>query len=287
MTRQNISVGTTANDGTGDTLRQAGIKINDNFTELYTRLGGDGDTLSTQVTLEDSAVVFEGSTTDAYETRLIAENATADRTLRFPNVSGNIVVDGATQTLTNKTITSPTITDPKISTEILDSNGNEIIKLSPADGAVREITIGNSDSSGYPFIKADGTTDSAVNLELSGKPGTTGAVTINKLALLSIGGNSSALVDDDNGDVDETVSHVICNKTSGTLALTLQKGTVSGELKVFTNRTSNNVTITPSGSIFAGVSSITIGNKGSLTCIWDDADSNWFVLSQYNSTISS
>lgn len=35
MAKQVIAVGTTANDGTGDTLRDAIIKVNDNFDELY------------------------------------------------------------------------------------------------------------------------------------------------------------------------------------------------------------------------------------------------------------
>jgi Bacteriophage T4 gp9/10-like protein. len=35
MAQQTINLGTVANDGTGDTLRDAGGKINDNFTELY------------------------------------------------------------------------------------------------------------------------------------------------------------------------------------------------------------------------------------------------------------
>ena len=35
MSRQNINIGTTANDGTGDPLRTAFDKINDNFIELY------------------------------------------------------------------------------------------------------------------------------------------------------------------------------------------------------------------------------------------------------------
>jgi Bacteriophage T4 gp9/10-like protein. len=35
MAQQTINLGTVANDGTGDTLRDAGDKINDNFTELY------------------------------------------------------------------------------------------------------------------------------------------------------------------------------------------------------------------------------------------------------------
>ena len=35
MTKQTILVGTVANDGTGDTLRSAGLKINNNFNETY------------------------------------------------------------------------------------------------------------------------------------------------------------------------------------------------------------------------------------------------------------
>jgi hypothetical protein len=35
MTQRSINVGSTANDGTGDSIRLAGKKINDNFTELY------------------------------------------------------------------------------------------------------------------------------------------------------------------------------------------------------------------------------------------------------------
>ena len=37
MAKQTISTGSAANDGTGDTLRSAGVKINSNFTELYDR----------------------------------------------------------------------------------------------------------------------------------------------------------------------------------------------------------------------------------------------------------
>ena len=45
MALQSLGLGTLANDGTGDTLRSGGTKINANFTEIYTTLG-DGSTLS-------------------------------------------------------------------------------------------------------------------------------------------------------------------------------------------------------------------------------------------------
>ena len=35
MAKQTINIGTTANDGTGDPLRTAMIKVNDNFNEIY------------------------------------------------------------------------------------------------------------------------------------------------------------------------------------------------------------------------------------------------------------
>lgn len=40
MAKQTINVGTSANDGTGDPLRDAFIKTNDNFTELYNKSVG-------------------------------------------------------------------------------------------------------------------------------------------------------------------------------------------------------------------------------------------------------
>lgn len=42
MTKKTIGLGATANDHAGDSLRTAGGKINDNFTELYDALGING-----------------------------------------------------------------------------------------------------------------------------------------------------------------------------------------------------------------------------------------------------
>ena len=38
MANSIINIGTLANDGTGDDLREAFIKVNNNFSELYARL---------------------------------------------------------------------------------------------------------------------------------------------------------------------------------------------------------------------------------------------------------
>jgi hypothetical protein len=63
MAKQNINVGTAANDKKGDSLRAAFQKVNANFTELYTELG-----LVNDVTLSLGAFEFAGSvmsTTDS------------------------------------------------------------------------------------------------------------------------------------------------------------------------------------------------------------------------------
>ena len=127
MTRQNIGIGSAANDGNGDTLRTAGTKINANFREIYTFLA-DSNNLSTQISLENDAVVFEGSTANDFEIRLKAKDATADRDIILPNVSGNLVLDSATQTLTNKTLTAPVISSI--------SNGGTVTIPSGADTLV-------------------------------------------------------------------------------------------------------------------------------------------------------
>ena len=46
MAQQTINIGTVANDGTGDPLRTAFDKTNDNFTEVYAGLGVPDDSVT-------------------------------------------------------------------------------------------------------------------------------------------------------------------------------------------------------------------------------------------------
>ena len=113
MTRQVLNRGTIANDGTGDTLRTASLKIEQNFQEIYNKLG-DGASLMPLIDFDSDAIVFEGTTLDAFKTRLRADDPTTNRTVRIPNYGGSLVMDSATQTLANKTLLSPVITTPQI-----------------------------------------------------------------------------------------------------------------------------------------------------------------------------
>ena len=63
----------------------------------------------TDIGVFTSTIVMEGSTADAHELTLSAGDPTVDRTATFPDATGTIVLDTATQTLTNKTLTTPVI----------------------------------------------------------------------------------------------------------------------------------------------------------------------------------
>lgn len=100
MARRTINTGSLANDGTGDTLRTAGIKINSNFEELYARLGGDSSASGTTL-LTDSGLDFVGV---SYRTKLGFVEGASQIEITFPDSTGNILLDTATQTITNKTL---------------------------------------------------------------------------------------------------------------------------------------------------------------------------------------
>ena len=57
MAYQSIGVGTLAGDGTGDTLRVGGTKVNANFTELYDMLG-DGSDLTSGISVSGSTITL-------------------------------------------------------------------------------------------------------------------------------------------------------------------------------------------------------------------------------------
>ena len=313
MTRQNINIGSTANDGTGDTLRSAGTKINQNFQEIYTQLGGDSSNLTTQVTIKDSGgvgtIIYEGTSADSHETKLIVDQPTADRTVTIPNATGTIVLRSSTDTLTNKTLTTPiiasisnsgtmtvptgggtlatiggtqtftnkTLTSPilntaKIGTSLNDVNGNELIKVTATGSAVNEITIANGASTTGPTLSATG---SGANLNIIMTPKGTGSVELNKAAF-----SSSTITA--NGAASTAATLIIGDKGSQ-LDVSLADGTTVGEYKIFTNKGAGELHVTPA-NFSAGTKFALAQNEGA-TCIWDG--SNWFLVgNQSTSTVS-
>lgn len=151
MARQTLNRGTTANDGTGDTLRTAAQKINENFEELYLSIGGDSATAT--VTLTDQGVVFEGQSEDAFETTLIAVEPTADNIVYVPNDGGTLILDSCAQTLTNKTILSPSLTTPSIKDNDSSHSYNITVGNLSANRNIAIPTLTTNDT----FVFADAT----------------------------------------------------------------------------------------------------------------------------------
>jgi hypothetical protein len=70
MAKQTIGLGTTANDHTGDSLRSAGTKINNNFNEIYTAIGNG--TVSTLATVAKTGAYTDLSGTPPTAPALVA-----------------------------------------------------------------------------------------------------------------------------------------------------------------------------------------------------------------------
>ena len=164
MAKQTINIGSTANDGTGSSLRAAGDLVNDNFNEIYTELG-DGSTLaiiSKTQTLSNKTIDLGSNTVTGslaeFKTALQSDSfATAASTTTFTNKTIDLGDNTATgslaefntalqgdsfvsltgsETLTNKTLTTPTIAEIDSGADImldatgdifLDAGGKDII----------------------------------------------------------------------------------------------------------------------------------------------------------------
>ena len=111
MARQTVNTGSAANDNTGDTMRTAGTKINANFSEIYTILGGDSVTATTNMQFGNNTIVAEGASANDFETTLTFTDPTADRTITFPDATGTVQLTGGAQSLTSAVLTTPQIQD--------------------------------------------------------------------------------------------------------------------------------------------------------------------------------
>ena len=130
--------------------------------------------------------------------------------------AGDVTLTG-TQTLTNKTLTSP-----KVGTSILDTNGNELAKVTATSSAVNEFTIANAATGNDPTLSATGG-DS--NIDIAIKPKGTGE---------SVFGTGAA-------------SAAITSSGAHDLILDTNSGTNSGTITI-TDGSNGDITIAPNGT---------------------------------------
>jgi hypothetical protein len=161
------------------------------YTVQFKYASGSGDTFTFSATDKGDAVVFatanDGTNPDIYT---------------LPN--GTVTLSG-TQTLTNKTLTSP-----KIGTSILDTNGNELFKLTATSSAVNEITYNNAATGNKPTLTASG---DDTNIGVSIQPKGSGTVTIDALTFPAGDGTSGqALVTNGSGTLSFDTAGITTGK---------------------------------------------------------------------------
>ena len=217
MTKQTINIGSNANDGTGDPLRTAFDKINDNFTELY---GSDNDLNTLDANLDVNNYIITTGVTNGNIT--ITPNGTGDLLLgalrvngtsisadnsTFINLNEGVIIDGtlrvddAVNLNTSLTLAAgATITEFATSTAL----GTSDTKV-PTQNAVKAYVDAQNVAQAMTFV-GDDSTGTAVNsgetFQILGGTGLTSAVTGDAITL----------------DIDATVatltgSQTLTNKT--------------------------------------------------------------------------
>ena len=149
MAYQGIGTGTLPNDDTGDNLRNAGIKINDNFSELYSHFG-DGTNLT--------AIVGTGIAT---ESGIVGTGVTL---IEFKGSAvGEVVVESGIATITVSDFQESLYGDTDVNTHLnLSSAGtNEVLSY---------------DGSDYTWVSNAGYTNSNVDTHLNQSNPTAGYV---------------------------------------------------------------------------------------------------------------
>ena len=147
------------------------------YTVQFKYASGSGDTLTFSATDKGDKLIF-ASANDGTNPDIV--------TLSFG--SGDVTLTG-TQTLTNKTLTSPAI-----GTSILDTNGNELFKLTATSSAVNEITYNNAATGNKPTFTASG---DDTNIGVSIQPKGSGTVTIDALTFPAADGSSGQILQTD------------------------------------------------------------------------------------------
>lgn len=86
MSKQTVNIGTSPNDGNGDSLRVGGDKINDNFDEVYLHLN-----TSSTVSVSGGTITLDFNQSgvgDLFKRKFVGgANISADKTIAFSNDS--------------------------------------------------------------------------------------------------------------------------------------------------------------------------------------------------------
>jgi len=153
------------------------------------KLSSQGGTMTGDLTMgEDTKIIFEGATDDAYETTLTVTDPTADRTITLPNVTGTVVTTGDTGSVATAMIAADAVNGTKIADDAINS---EHI----ADGSVDLVhlsanSVNSSKIVDGSIVAGDLASDAVTTVKI-----TDDAVTADKLANTSVTAGSYTATD--------------------------------------------------------------------------------------------
>ena len=222
MARQAINIGSSANDGTGDPLRTAFDKINDNFVELY---GGDNDINTLDANLNVNNFAITSGVTNGNIT--ITPNGTGNINL------GSITINGS-QVSSND------------STQITLADNTQTTGTVNIDGAA---TLGSTLAVGTSLALATGATVTGIDNGALGSSAT----------LLATQGAIKTYVDAQvtASDLDFTAD----DSTTNSIDLDSEVMQFSGDTGITTSATGNTVSIAIDGTVATLTGSQTLTNK--------------------------
>tara|TARA_X000000950_G_scaffold286605_1_gene396024 strand:+ start:587 stop:1969 length:1383 start_codon:yes stop_codon:yes gene_type:complete len=210
MAQSIVNIGTIADDGTGDTIRGAGIKINANFTELFARPSviSDINVIQNNITTNSSnadiniipagtgSVRFPGLTIDDNE---IKATRTNDDLKIIPNGSGSVVIDGIG--FSGTSIVSPDSTIINVNENLIVDGSLNVgastftspVSVSSTLGVSSTTTLSTLTVSGASSFVGTTTVDnllfndniisSSSNADINLTPGGTGVVNVSNLTI--------------------------------------------------------------------------------------------------------
>jgi len=262
-TRSILNNGTVANDGTGDTLRDATTKINNNFANLWRVLGSSDSYLTTNISLDSNGdILFSG--TGNYYTKLTATDATSENIIiTLPDETGTVVLKDTVDTLYNKTLHYPIIDG------IHDNDKNILVQFDGSGDLPNYLILTNGDSDNGVTLSIGG--DSAdVDLVLSGR--NNGIIRVQGRVVL----DTETIVNHE-ADVDLNAATTFLNRTQTPFRVYLADGQTPGDIKRFVNINTAKAYIEPAN--FANGAQVDLLQNGVCSFIW--TGTNWHT---YNET---
>ena len=156
MAKQTIGIGTTANDGTGDPLRDAFDKVNDNFDEVYSAFtfASNNATVANNVLIGNSTVNSVANSTTVSISNSTSEVTATSGSILVGNSTVNSVANSSNIVVSNST-SSITVSEGTIavgnSTVNTTANSSLVNATSVTVNSNTGLTLGTSDTSANGF----------------------------------------------------------------------------------------------------------------------------------------